>query len=215
MEVDTAPPQEEDKQESLPNDKPPPSPLPTGWILKESKGQADHYYYYNQETGESQWETPTTEAVVVKKKQPVVEKRKMESTTSNSKSSSSTSNKRPRKNQVRVLHILKKHKDSRKPSSWRQAQITITKEEARTELEGLLELLHDEQNDLTSLRATFSELARTESDCSSAKRGGDLGYFGPGKMQKPFEHASFALNVGELSGLVESNSGVHVILRIG
>ena len=37
---------------------------------------------------------------------------------------------------------------------------------------------------------SFEDLAKKESDCSSAKRGGDLGFFGPGEMQKPFERAS-------------------------
>ena len=44
--------------------------------------------------------------------------------------------------------------------------------------------------------ATFEELATVNSDCSSASRGGDLGMFGRGQMQKPFEEASFALKVG-------------------
>jgi NIMA-interacting peptidyl-prolyl cis-trans isomerase 1 len=118
-----------------------------------------------------------------------------------------------RPKQVRILHILKKHKDSRRPSSWRQPTISISKAEARGELEELLGVLREESGD--DLRATFEELARTESDCSSAKRGGDLGFFGPKKMQPPFEEASFALEVGELSGLVESSSGVHILLRIG
>lgn len=48
----------------------------------------------------------------------------------------------------------------------------------------------------------------------SAKRGGDLGVFTRGKMTPPFEKASFVLKVGELSELVESDSGIHVILRI-
>ena len=60
---------------------------------------------------------------------------------------------------------------------------------------------------------TLAALAERESHCSSAKNGGDLGPFGRGKMQKVFEEASFALKVGELSGLVESDSGVHIILR--
>jgi peptidyl-prolyl cis-trans isomerase NIMA-interacting 1 len=114
---------------------------------------------------------------------------------------------------VRILHILKKHKGSRRPSSWRQAKITATKEEATEELKGLMEILQEESGE--DQRATFEELARTESDCSSAKRGGDLGFFGPKKMQPAFEEASFNLKIGELSGIVETSSGVHVLLRIG
>lgn len=62
-------------------------------------------------------------------------------------------------------------------------------------------------------KASFAELAQQFSDCSSAKRGGDLGPFGHGAMQRPFELAAFALKVGELSEPVVSDSGVHIILR--
>jgi NIMA-interacting peptidyl-prolyl cis-trans isomerase 1 len=62
-------------------------------------------------------------------------------------------------------------------------------------------------------KAKFEDVASVESDCSSAKRGGDLGEFGRGAMQKPFEHATYALAVGELSGMVDTDSGVHIILR--
>ena len=57
-------------------------------------------------------------------------------------------------------------------------------------------------------------LKQVESDCSSAKRGGDLGHFGRGKMMPSFEKASFALKADELSDLVETDSGVHIIYRI-
>ena len=89
-------------------------------------------------------------------------------------------------------------------------------EEAKEELSGLLEILLEDEGNLDDLKATFEELARTESDCSSAKRGGDLGFFGRRKMQPAFEEASFALKVGELTKeIVETSSGVHLILRIG
>jgi NIMA-interacting peptidyl-prolyl cis-trans isomerase 1 len=61
--------------------------------------------------------------------------------------------------------------------------------------------------------ARFAELARQYSDCSSASNGGDLGKFGPGQMQKPFEDATYALKVGEMSPIVSTESGVHIILR--
>ncbi len=61
--------------------------------------------------------------------------------------------------------------------------------------------------------ASFEDLAKENSDCSSASRGGDLGTFGRGQMQKPFEDAAFALQVGEMSGIVDTDSGVHIILR--
>ena len=60
---------------------------------------------------------------------------------------------------------------------------------------------------------TFEALASVHSDCSSASKGGDLGYFSSGQMQKPFEEATFALKVGELSQPVWTDSGVHIIMR--
>ena len=39
------------------------------------------------------------------------------------------------------------------------------------------------------------------------------GFFGPGEMQKEFEEAAFALKPGEVSGIVDSQSGLHLIER--
>jgi len=83
--------------------------------------------------------------------------------------------------EVRVLHILKKHTGSRRPSSWRIKDITISKEKAIEELREL-KIILQEIGDAEELRATFEELAKTESDCSSAKRGGDLGFFGKSEL---------------------------------
>eukprot|EP01102_Stenamoeba_stenopodia_P004605 TRINITY_DN1490_c0_g1_i2.p1 TRINITY_DN1490_c0_g1~~TRINITY_DN1490_c0_g1_i2.p1 ORF type:complete len:156 (+),score=31.20 TRINITY_DN1490_c0_g1_i2:41-508(+) len=107
--------------------------------------------------------------------------------------------------QVRASHILVKHRDSRNPSSWREKVITRSKEEAIHKLQGFMEQLNRGES--------FENIATTESDCSSAKRGGDLGFFGRGSMQKPFEDAAFGLSVGQMSGVVDTDSGVHIILR--
>ena len=47
----------------------------------------------------------------------------------------------------------------------------------------------------------------------SAKRDGNLGYFGRGAMVKPFEEAAFKLQVGQISEPVKSEFGYHVIKR--
>lgn len=58
----------------------------------------------------------------------------------------------------------------------------------------------------------FAELAKKYSeDKGSGMQGGDLGYFGKGKMVKPFEDAAFSASVGSIVGPVESQFGYHII----
>lgn len=58
----------------------------------------------------------------------------------------------------------------------------------------------------------FAKLAETHSqDQATASQGGDLGFFARGRMVKPFEEAAFALSAGEISDLVESQFGLHII----
>ncbi|KAH8075600.1 hypothetical protein JL721_1614 [Aureococcus anophagefferens] len=66
----------------------------------------------------------------------------------------------------------------------------------------------------SSSKDLFKELAKAQSDCGSAKKGGDLGFFRRGKMSPPFEVAAFNLDVGELAKTVASSSGVHLIYRV-
>lgn len=63
---------------------------------------------------------------------------------------------------------------------------------------------------------TFAELAKKDSDDpGSASKGGDLGYFSRGMMVGPFEDAAFRLKLNEISGLVESDFGFHIIKLTG
>ncbi len=87
-----------------------------------------------------------------------------------------------------------------------QAEITRTKDEARKIIEGY-------EGRIKRGDIALGELAQTESDCSSARKRGDLGYFGKGDMQKEFEEAAFALKPGDISGVIDTASGLHLIQR--
>jgi len=57
----------------------------------------------------------------------------------------------------------------------------------------------------------FAALAKEFSQGPSSVKGGDLGYFGRGQMVKPFEKAAFGLTPGDVSGIVETRFGYHLI----
>lgn len=61
----------------------------------------------------------------------------------------------------------------------------------------------------------FEELAKSKSVDSSAAKGGDLGWFGKGNMVPVFEKAAYALQEGQLSGIVKSDFGFHIIKLTG
>ena len=98
--------------------------------------------------------------------------------------------------QRRASHIL--------INSGREAA-AADKAAAKAKAEKLLEQLRKNPND-------FAKLAKENSqDPGSAERGGDLDFFGKGMMVKPFEDAAYALKEGEISNVVQSDFGFHII----
>ena len=60
----------------------------------------------------------------------------------------------------------------------------------------------------------FANVASEVSLCPSRKRGGDLGTFGRGRMVREFEHAAFALQKGQVSPIVKTKFGYHLVKRL-
>ena len=148
-------------------------------------------YYFNTHTGLSSWERPAHSPDDELQHQQQLQQQQQQASMTKS---------------VRCSHILVKHSGSRNPKSWRCPVVTMSKAEAIAKLTAI-------RAAIVSGETTFVAVAMTDSDCSSAARGGDLGDFGRGQMQKPFEEASFALDVGQMSQIVDTDSGVHIILR--
>ncbi len=61
---------------------------------------------------------------------------------------------------------------------------------------------------------SFSNIAKEVSICPSGKRGGDLGTFGRGQMVREFEIAAFVLQKGQVSPIVKTKFGYHIIRRL-
>ncbi len=59
--------------------------------------------------------------------------------------------------------------------------------------------------------ADFADLAREHSTCSSGKKGGDLGEFGPGKMVREFDDVAFNAEIGTVQGPVKTQFGYHLL----
>ena len=100
--------------------------------------------------------------------------------------------------QVRVSHILIKPVLADPNADPNEAK---AKTRARTE--GLLKQIKD--------GADFAELAKANSACPSAPKGGDLGFFPRGETTPAFEKAAFETEIGQISDIVETKYGYHII----
>jgi len=96
--------------------------------------------------------------------------------------------------QIQASHILIKIDSEAKEAD---------KAKARAKLEKIKKKLKNGED--------FAALAGESSECPSKAKGGDLGYFGRGQMVKPFEDVAFSLQKGEVSDIVETGFGYHLI----
>ncbi len=111
-----------------------------------------------------------------------------------------------------MLDFYEVSKDSLaiKPLTWQTGLILYNIQPSKESEAAKLAEMQDIQRRLNQ-GEDFATLAREVSDCPSAERGGDLGFFSKGMMVKPFEDAAFALNEGEVSEIVRTEFGYHII----
>lgn len=103
---------------------------------------------------------------------------------------------------ARLRHVLVEYKGAR------GAAPSVTRDKAQasaraTQLRALL----------AATPAEFARIAHDESDCPSGKDGGELGRFTMGELSPPIEVALFILEPGQVSEVVESPFGFHILLR--
>jgi len=183
-------------------------PLPPGWEKKESRSKPG-LIYYQHEKGHTQFERPTSEA----------KRRRLE--TQKSQESVVEEYVRCKSDEIRVWHILKKHRDfyGKPATSWRQKEIAWSKKEASAVLKKLRDKLVNVAygGGTQAFQRKFENYARLESDDDlTAKSGGDLGpvskkkrLFGGHELSK----AAWELKVGEVSDVLSTTEGVHIIAR--
>ena len=105
-------------------------------------------------------------------------------------------------NQISAAHILVAYQGATRA----KPTVTRSKEDARRLAQSLAERARQPGTD-------FAQLAREASDGPTGIEGGALPRFGRQQMVKPFSDAAFALQPGEISGVVETNFGFHIIKR--
>ena len=105
--------------------------------------------------------------------------------------------------QVRASHILIKPQKADPNAADPNEAKAKAKAEAKIKAENLLKQV--------KAGADFATLAKENSACPSAQKEGDLNLFSRGRMVKPFEEAAFKLKVGQVSDVVETRFGYHII----
>ncbi|HRX75834.1 MAG TPA: peptidylprolyl isomerase, partial [Candidatus Cloacimonadota bacterium] len=111
-----------------------------------------------------------------------------------------------------LLAFYEASKDSMavKPVAW-DLRMILREIKASDESEAALLAEAEELRRRADNGEDFAQLATESSDCPSKQQGGDLGFFKRGMMVKPFEDAAFALSIGEISQVVKTQFGYHII----
>lgn len=112
-------------------------------------------------------------------------------------------------NQAHIIKVL----DVRAPEETAVRARHILFRAAEGDTEARTEARQEANDILRQIRngADFEEMAREHSADQSASQGGDLGWFGPGRMVAPFEEAAFAARVGQVIGPISTQFGFHLI----
>lgn len=108
--------------------------------------------------------------------------------------------KKEQQEEIRASHILLQYQGSERSTA------TRTKLEAKKQAEEVLKKV-------SVSGANFADIAKQFSDGPSTSAGGDLGFFKKGAMHPKFEEAAFALKTGEISKIVETPFGFHIIKK--
>jgi parvulin-like peptidyl-prolyl isomerase len=103
---------------------------------------------------------------------------------------------------ARLRHLLVQYKGAREAGPG----VTRTKPQAQARAEAL-------RTRIVAAPGEFARVARDESDCPSAKEGGELGRFTLGELEPRVEVVLFILEPGQVSEVVESPFGFHILLR--
>lgn len=158
--------------------------LPWGWQKRMSRTSGKPYYL-NLFSKKSQWHAPSTPGWI---------------------SPTHHENDWPK---VRVAHVLIRHKDSRRPMTWRGDVVGRSLEEA-------IQLAWSYRDMIALQQLSFEDAAGQFSDCGSARQAGEIGWITKGHMHRAFEEQAFALGVGDVcEAPVLTKTGVHIIKRIG
>jgi len=115
---------------------------------------------------------------------------------------------------ARLRHILLKHRECKSTvDKVRNRQVKRTRGEAERILRAVLEECESDPR-----RRAFTQRCRELSECTSCltagELAGDLGWVKPGKFGPAFDAAAFLLQVGQLSDLVDSEQGIHIVMRV-